>query len=238
MYYQHRAFKTPDRETVIWRYLSLSKFLSLLNSRSLYLARSDQFFDKNEGKLSEMDKKLFDSFVPDISNRIEKEGIGCSFIQCWVMNPEELFLMWETYSSLEEGIAIKSTVGQLIDSLDSKDERNIIISDVSYKNYSKDYTFDKAGGFANLLAPLFCKRTYFCQEMELRLVYHDYNMSILDNVMGVVFKVDLNKLIDSVWVAPNAGEWYIDVINKEMLIHGINKPLNCSGISNNMSDNR
>ena len=109
---------------------------------------------------------------------------------------------------------------------------------MSYKNYSKDYTFDKAGGFANLLAPLFCKRTYFCQEMELRLVYHDYNMSILDNVMGVVFKVDLNKLIDSVWVAPNAGEWYIDVINKEMLIHGINKPLNCSGISNNMSDNR
>lgn len=225
MYKTHKDFTTPDRKTIIWRYLSLPKFLSLINNKELYFARHDKFFDAKEGILSDPDKKYFDSKVPGISSRMECDNLGCTFINCWIMSSIEQYLMWSAYSSVDEGIAIKTTIGNLIDSLDCNDKRSIYISDVNYINYNTQYTFDKTGGFANLLAPFFCKEKYFEQEKELRLIYNDYEIDKRDDIEGVSFKVSLNTLINEVWVAPKAKGWFEDVLKKELTLHNIKKPL-------------
>ena len=224
MYKTHVDFKTPDRNTVIWRYLSLPKFLSLINNEVLYFARHDKFFDAQEGVLSDPDKNLFDNRVPNISSRIECYNLECTFINCWIMSDTEQYLMWTAYSSIDEGIAIKTTIGNLIDSLDSNDKRSIFISDVNYIDYNTQYTFEKTRGLANLLAPFFCKGKYFEQEKELRLVYVDYENNKRD-IEGVEFKVSLNTLIDEVWIAPKAKEWYENVVKKELKLHNFRKPL-------------
>lgn len=230
MYYIHEEYRTPDRDTVIWHYFSLSKFLSLLNDKKLYFNRSDLFYDTKEGEISELDKNMLNSYSSDITYRIENNGLGYYYVHCWVMYQEELYLMWNTYSSLEEGVAIKTTIGDLINSLDPNDPREIIISDVRYMDYENDYTFEKTGGIVNLLAPLFCKRRYFSQEKELRLVYHNHSMRLSENDKGVLFDVNLDKLINEIWVAPDATEWFYNLIDKEIKLHGISKPVLNSNI--------
>ena len=232
MYCPHEAFPTPPRETVIWHYFSLAKFLCLLNNSTLYFPRSDQFEDKMEGKMSVMDKKLYEKIARSVPEMIEKGINGCFYINCWVMSDEELYLMWNTYSSLNEDIAIKSTVGNLIDSLDVNDKRNIIISKVNYINYEDD---DETGGFSNILAPHFCKRQYFKQENELRLVYYDYYIRPPHNILGINFAVSLNTLIDEIWISPKATKWYHDLVEKEIMLHGLSKKVLSSKLADTIA---
>lgn len=232
MYNSHSEIITPDRSHTIWRYMPLDIFLSLLNDRQLYFARQDKFFDLLEGKRSAQDLVLYNNAVPGISEIIEKDSFGCAFINCWIMSDVDSFLMWNTYSSLEKGIAIKSTIGNLIASLDSNDKRPIYISNVKYMDYSKEPTFNKAGGSANDLARYFCKRNYFQQENELRLVYYDYQMKLDESnkLCGMKFNVSLNTLIDEVYIAPRAESWYLKLIEEEMRLHNIFKPIKLSYI--------
>ena len=231
MYKTHKDFTTPNRMTIIWRYMSLSKFLSLINNEELYFARHDKFFDAQEGILSDPDKSFFDSKVPGISSRMKCENFGCTYINCWIMSDTEQYLMWTAYSSIDEGIAIKTTVGNLIDSLDPNDKRSIYISDVNYIDYKSQYTFDKTGGFANLLAPFFCKGKYFEQEKELRLIYNNYEIDERNKIEGVQFKVSLDTLIDEIWIAPVARTWFEEIVKKELILHNIHKQVNRSCIN-------
>jgi len=211
--------------------MSLSKFLSLINNEELYFARHDKFFDAQEGILSDPDKSFFDSKVPGISSRMKCENLGCTYINCWIMSDTEQYLMWTAYSSIDEGIAIKTTVGNLIDSLDPNDKRSIYISDVNYIDYKSQYTFDKTGGFANLLAPFFCKGKYFEQEKELRLIYNNYEIDERNKIEGVQFKVSLDTLIDEIWIAPVARTWFEEIVKKELILHNIHKQVNRSCIN-------
>ena len=44
MYIEHPDFEQPkDESTKVWRYMDISKFLSLLETSSLYFTRSDKF---------------------------------------------------------------------------------------------------------------------------------------------------------------------------------------------------
>ncbi len=225
MYKRHNEIETPDKACTIWRYLSLEKFLSLINDRQLYFARQDQFFDIYEAELSSLDIGLFERYIPDITKEMGKEKLGCGFINSWVISDVELYLMWAAYSSMDKGIAIKTTVGDLIDSLEKSDNRRITISDVNYIDYTIEDTFGKANGNANLLARYFCKRSYFQQEKELRLVYYDYKATLDDKTVGLKFNVSLDTLINEIWISPLAKEWYEDLIIKELKLHNINKPV-------------
>ncbi|MFT7164821.1 MAG: hypothetical protein ACI9CZ_001403, partial [Flavobacterium sp.] len=40
---------TDDPDTIVWKYLDLSKFLDLLMSKKLFMSRSDKFEDQYEG---------------------------------------------------------------------------------------------------------------------------------------------------------------------------------------------
>lgn len=237
MYQKHSEIETPNDNKIIWRYFSLEKFLSLLNDSQLYFARQDKFYDQNEAELSNHDFAFFDKIIPGISKELAKDKTGCGYINCWVMSDVELFLMWNTYSSLDKGIAVKSTVGNIIDSLDPNDKRPVFISDVKYIDYTNDFTFDKAGGSANLLARYFCKSKYFKQENELRLVYHDYQANLNDENVGLKFDVFLDTLIDEIWIAPQATEWFKDLVISELKLRNIDKPVKRSQINSKITNN-
>lgn len=54
MYLDNPNIKLPeDPETIVWKYLDLSKFLDLLLSKKLFMSRSDKFEDQYEGTFSE-----------------------------------------------------------------------------------------------------------------------------------------------------------------------------------------
>ena len=102
------------------------------------------------------------------------------------------------------------------------------LKDIDYKS---QYTFDKTGGFANLLAPFFCKGKYFEQEKELRLIYNNYEIDERNKIEGVQFKVSLDTLIDEIWIAPVARTWFEEIVKKELILHNIHKQVNRSCIN-------
>src|SRR5690348_12510538 len=47
---QHESFRLPtDKEVPVWRYMDLAKYLTMLNSKSLYFARANKLGDPFEG---------------------------------------------------------------------------------------------------------------------------------------------------------------------------------------------
>ena len=54
---QHRLFEHVPDETILWQYMSLTKFLFFIKKRKLHLHNIDDFMDKEEGVLSALDKR-------------------------------------------------------------------------------------------------------------------------------------------------------------------------------------
>ncbi len=49
MFEEHPCFNTPSDDTKIWRYMDFTKFVNLLDTKSLFFVRSDKFDDPFEG---------------------------------------------------------------------------------------------------------------------------------------------------------------------------------------------
>jgi hypothetical protein len=70
----HKAFKKPDDPDVkIWRYMSISKFLWMLQNNALYFARSDHLGDPFEGHYPRANLSLEEVFV---ANQKEDPGLA------------------------------------------------------------------------------------------------------------------------------------------------------------------
>lgn len=54
MYTHNPNITLPENpDTIVWKYLDLSKFLDLLLAKKLFMSRSDKFEDQYEGTFSE-----------------------------------------------------------------------------------------------------------------------------------------------------------------------------------------
>ncbi len=136
MYVDHPVFPKPQNsDAVIWRYLSFTKFVSLIVSRSLFFSGipSLRQFDPFEGtlptgnlKLREMTyrelyhelptdeaRQRIESLFLEEDSNIENFLIPYLVINCWHMNPTESAAMWKLYLPGGEGIAIQSTFERL-----------------------------------------------------------------------------------------------------------------------------
>lgn len=232
MYTTHRQFSTPPKDTVIWHYFTLPKFLWLIDTAQLYFARTDQFEDAKEGFATQADIKFWNKFgVNFYKDFISGDGIGCFYVNCWFMADKESYLMWKAYSSTTEGLAVKSTVGQLIDALDPNDNRDVYCSDVRYLNGENDSAYAKSDYAVNLMAPYFSKRSYFSSEKELRLLYSEANSRYANSPKGLNFNVDIGKLISEIYLAPQSPDWFHKLVYTEVEKAGL-KPsiIHVSGI--------
>ena len=214
MIIEHRDFPTLDNKIILWKYMSLSKFLYLLKMHSLYFCRLDCFDDMFEGKLPFLDKGLF-HYTEESSVYWEKEAKR-HFASCWIKSDFELNLMWSSYG--KDGIAIKSTVGHLKDCMEHDRNHSVYISPVKYIDYKFDSSHN-VGDNVNVYRILFTKRKFFEQEREVRLLYTDYEIS--DNMKGISLDVDLEKLIDCVVISPTSEPYYQSIVCEEIKALGL-----------------
>lgn len=207
----------PDN-IVIWRYMSLEKFLSLIENEELYFCRADLFEDKHEATLPIIDKKNF-YYSEENKNYWENERKR-HFVNCWIESPHELSLMWTAYA--KNGIAIKSSVGNLKSSFNDSSE-NIYLSRVKYIDYDNESSQDTYAPL-NVLKLVFTKRSLFKQENEIRLLHSDYENKDRD-IRGKSIKVDINVLIDEIVTSPNTDDNFLNLIKTYLNSKGINKKI-------------
>jgi hypothetical protein len=205
MYLNNPNIKLPDDpDTIVWKYLDLSKFLDLLLSKKLFMSRSDKFEDQYEGTFSEptfeeIRKLAADN--PDFLNyyKTHREKVA---ISSWHINEYESYAMWQIFTQNSEGLAIQSTIGRLQKSLNPENNFDQYIGEVNYIDYKKEYI-----PFDDLFFPFLFKRKSFQYEREVRIIT-DTSKSTIKLNDGLKINVDINQLIEKIYIHPKSENWY------------------------------
>jgi hypothetical protein len=205
MYLNNPNIKLPqDSDTIVWKYLDLSKFLDLLLSRKLFMSRSDKFEDQYEGTFSEPtfeEIKKLSINNPDFLNyyKTHREKVA---ISSWHINEYESFAMWQIFTQNSEGLAIQSTVKRLQDALVPEKNYKQYIGEVNYIDYKKEYI-----PFDDMFFPFLFKRKSFQYEREVRIITDVADSKIKLND-GLKINVDISQLIEKIYIHPKSENWY------------------------------
>ena len=209
MYLNNKNITLPeDPNTIVWKYLDLSKFLDLLLSQKLFMSRSDKFEDQYEGTFSEPTyeeiKKIAvnnPEFLQFYKSHREKVAVSS-----WHINEYESFAMWQIFTQNSEGLAIQSTVNRLKKALDSETQHKQYIGEVNYIDYKKEYI-----PFDDMFFPFLFKRKSFQYEREVRII-SDVSESNIKLNDGLKINVDINQLIEKIYIHPKSENWYKNLV--------------------------
>jgi hypothetical protein len=205
--------------TIIWRYLSLDKLIRLLDSKSLYFTKADQFSDKHEFTLPASTTKMLREQYPkqaiiEAEESIEKYR-NETFVSCWTMKLEESYHLWKIYlGDSKHGVAIKTTAGKLRQSL-KKENKNKQVKmyhvRVKYSNFIKPDNL-------NYIQIASTKKEFYKGEDEARLFFSlDDDAPLLPiNELGINFVIDCRAVIDSIYLSPFGGKAFDEAFS-EML---------------------
>lgn len=245
---EHPAFKQPDNSDLpIWRFVDHSKFIWILQESALYFAQTDKLSDPYEGlppvdflrehleQLKEMrdnlNEQLSSEKLPPVTHdRVlaPYEHFRKSFyVNCGHESEYESVAMWKLYLSSGDGVAIKTTYEDLVESLDPHDEYDFHAGIVEYVDYDSSESID------NLIRAHMMKQQEYDFEKEVRVAVHNppppkkgelepgdlvefqYNRQS----PGFPIEVDLDSLIEEVRISPYSPPWvtqdyWEDIIGK------------------------
>lgn len=173
-----------DPGTVIWRYLTFKKFVSLIELGALWFAKLGLFEDAEEGMTPELTRRKMKSqheeierWFPDEERKSqvrrftednERYGRDLIVASCWFIRERESKDMWAEYAKDNEGIVIKSTVEALTRSLVQSLKNKWWIGKVRYVDLATYEGMDVyEGNQAHLRA--FLKGMKYSHESELRV---------------------------------------------------------------------
>lgn len=232
MYEKHDVFIEPEKaNSKIWRYMDFTKFVSLLETSSLFFTRANKFDDPYEGvypiyNRNEENRKMvygekYDEKMHETLTNFIRKYRKHTLINCWHCNNYESAAMWKLYIKSNEGIAIQSTFQNFTECFSETKER-IYIGKVGYIDYESQFMPE-----GNIYYPFIHKRSSFEHEKEIRALVsedwkiieeseepYDYGKSIL---------VNLDKLIDKIYVSPSAPEWFKELVKAMLEKYNIDK---------------
>jgi hypothetical protein len=189
-YQEHDSIDSVPDSKKIWRYYSTSKFLSLIETDSLFLSRIDQFDDPFEGyapvqnlkkeadnqqNLKENLDKLYSQTsageYPEDRNAGEKVSQVYEMIRsnslasCWCMAESDSLVMWNSYIPSGDGVAISTTFGNLKSAIRNGEDFDYYAGEVNYYDYFGDFL-----GTTNYFDYVMSKPKQYEFEKELRLL--------------------------------------------------------------------
>lgn len=259
MYELHPSFDlNVDPDTKIWRYMDFTKFVKMLRSDSLYFARADLLGDPFEAAYTRPMEKEYSAALAYSTQEINrlcttqeeirefmenglrvfldaqaKEGSKSFYVNCWHINANESAAMWKLYMKSDEGVAIQSTVGRLIESAKQSTE-NIYIGEIQYIDYNND-SFSSWNGFNAIVR----KRQSFAHEQELRAVMWkfgdmhavkydyitkgmgstilktpDFSAAYKNHPPGIEACNNMKQLIENIYVYPNSPAWFGGLVSE------------------------
>lgn len=220
MYKEHDLFISPPQDATLWRYTDFTKFVSLMDKKSLFFSRADKLGDPFEGSYSKVNLQLrpllYKGQIPDHELQKISEFTAqlprFTLVSCWHLNAHESAAMWRLYAKEHDGVAIKTDFQSLSGSL--KGDKDVFIGSVNYIDYNVDFIRED-----NLFAPFLNKRKSFEHENEVRAIMveipsseHGLDLSRDICDVGVYHEVDVPTLIHEVVVSPFAPDWFLELV--------------------------
>lgn len=217
----HPSFiNVPENDETLWRYMDLTRFITLLQSQSLYFSSTSFFPDLWEGEYGLANQlarpKLYGSDSEKISQVLTQSTDYFKqrvFVNCWNQSPYEAVSMWSRYVPLSQGIAISTTWEKLTRNIMA--EETIYGAKVQYIDHDSDFIPE-----GNRLNAFLTKQKYFSDENEVRLLhYKDDGQEI--NLPGINVRIDLGGLIEGVHLAPGTPAWAYETVSKLCQTYGL-----------------
>jgi len=216
--YQYYPPENLDQR--IWRYLDFTKFVAMIDTNSLFFPSASSFLDRFEGSYSKLNLKIRPLLHKEEDNYIDKKisdleklkkEVGVS---CWHANDFESAAMWNLYSKSSESVCLQSTYQRLVLALEEKSE----IGMVQYVDYLSDFIpeYDPYLAF-------FHKRKSFEHENEIRAIIKKLDGNEIG--VGRGLHVDIDLLIESIYVSPESPQWFFELIKNTLKKYGIKKPV-------------
>lgn len=234
MFQQHKEFHAPEDSAKLWRYVDLARYLDLLLKKQLFFSRADKFEDPYEGRYNKQGtqeslkdrieqmpvkpdtKKKAESekqIIDEVKKREAKKRTEVT-VSSWHFNDHESYAMWKIYSRGSYGIALQTTFERLKKSFHATD-KPVYIGKVSYY----DEKCDPVPVNENSFIPFLQKRKIYEYESEVRCCYtlsQDYDKEFewqqQDVYNGVFIPVDLDTLIEHVYISPYSPKWIRDIV--------------------------
>ena len=233
----------PKDEEVLWRYMSLEKFANILAKKHLFFARVDTFEDPFEGVLPLPLEQLYQSHMDDLDADMQQAIFKLwdnmrkhSMCNSWYCGKHQSMAMWEKHHMRSSGVAIKTNMKNLKDSLPCKPD--VFIGKIKYE-FETPNTSDTLDAHV-IYSALFYKRRSFEHENEVRAIID--NSQLIDKLFkgkryvsreelikldfpeisekGNKLKIDVATLISKVVTSPYTDQWVADTVKSIVRKYG------------------
>lgn len=251
MYKKHRDFCPPPQSATLWRYMDFTKYISLLESESLFFSRTNYLGDPFEGTVSRANLSARERHFSRLGKKpkelqnylqffpaLKEYSALNSMVSCWHESNCESEAMWKLYCR-ESGVGVRTSFKKLSDSFVCEDP--IYIGRVRYVNYI-DTIISEHNTFVSLLT----KRESFAHEHEVRAItsvleefpgtgtLHDLQSGISHlkstAAPGKYISVNISTLIEEVITSPSSPEWFIDLVNSVSSRYNLSAPISKSSL--------
>lgn len=214
---KNRHLKTPHGNKIVWRYMGLDKFLDLAVNSRLYFTNAAKLSDQYEITLPPYTLK-------ERENELRKRGLdgtalseelaefeqahkplrNRALVNCWSLGRHESYALWKIYlDGARTGVAIRTNVSALKAALENggdPEPEDVYLAEVEYGDYLPDED-------VNAFTLISRKRNFYAYENELRL-FMLRNGSDDSPAAGRFLRVDLETLVDKIYLSPFAGPWF------------------------------
>ncbi len=227
---KHHDLNTPHGSSIIWRYMELEKFLDLLINKRLFFTNANNFTDSYEISLpqnlvkSHRKRLMSEGFIGrDLDEEIARFEYtnrpmrDLTLVNCWSLGRNESYALWKIYlGGSKAGVAIRTNFSRLKKSISS--ESNIYPEDiyagvVQYRDFLSEHDLSR-------FKLVTTKREFYSYENEVRLfILHfpgpgDKNDPPYDVSVGRHISINLDTLIDQIYLSPFLAKWSEDAIKK------------------------
>lgn len=204
--------------------------MGILQFKKMHFSRVDSLEDVFEGKLPELFCHNWSDEAKEFYIKRHEEGKRNTFVSCWSMGDNESYAMWQIYAGKNDGVAICTTVDKLRRSLGTVGY-DIDIRKINYIDYCKlrNEVFDFTEEQKRLLKESFysCKSIQYEYEKEIRIIINCDG----EGSKFIDIPVNLDIMIQSIYVNPFAHEWFINLIREVVDHYGLyDKPVLHSNI--------
>ncbi|MGA2144750.1 MAG: hypothetical protein ABSH49_07295 [Bryobacteraceae bacterium] len=222
--YSHQSVaRVPACDAVIWRFMSLAKFLSMLYNRALHFAVLSSLNDVLEAAPPRLpdDATVHDRMRAWYRWQRNRHMV---FVNCWHVSQSESAAMWALYATQSEGVAIRSTFGEASKAFGLREAgllgSTVQAGMVEYIDPEAELVPEPT---SNVVLAALKKRHWYAYESELRFMYiktENYLRPPTGSQCepgaaaqnGLWIQCDLQKLIKSVVLAPSAPAFLGDVV--------------------------
>lgn len=240
-------YEEPLKNDILWRYMDLPKFISLISRKEIYFASANSFEDIFEGAKGILDKKdKWDSFYLDF---FEKSILTAPFqdqneltIEKVKADSERLLKQLNESGNLQRKYTFISCwhlneyESEAMWKLYSKDVSNALAIKTTFGNLyealdrnpyidiGKVKYIDYKKRFTSINGAFWYKRKSFEYEKEVRAIITKHDITS----KGIYIPIDIKKLILGVYVSPYASTWFVDVVKDVVQKYRLNIPVSYS----------